>query len=256
MRFKQLGYIIVSLLILNSCKAPQIAFGELGQGFATNDSTYAEDAESIQLIAPYRAELDEEMEEVLATVETELNNATRRGESTLGNFVVDLLKVRSEERLGYEVDLVLINNHGGLRKPISMGPLKAKDVYELMPFDNAMWLYKLTGAQAKQVFDHTAKSKRAVLAGARFTATEDDKAIDITIDGKAFNETITYTLVISDYLANGGGGYGFVSEAGAFVEDLNYLCRDMILDHVKELGKKGETISQELDGRMKILSNE
>ncbi len=204
------------------------------------------------IIKPYKEKLDAQMNDVIGKAAITLDNKPGRGESLLGNFVADLMLTRAEEKYGKNIDMAIINAHGGLRSIISKGDIEVKDIFELMPFENTMMIIELDGKLTRQFFDRCAKTKRNNVAGARFII-RNDKANNILIDNKAFDNKKTYTLAISDYLANGGGGFHFLKDA-KFVKDLNYKVRDMIIDHVKIIAAEGQEINASWDQRIKIIN--
>ena len=121
-----------------------------------------------------------------------------------------------------------------------------------MPFENNVWVLEMSGPLTQQFFDHCAKTRRNNVAAARFTIQE-DKAIRISIDGEPFNPNQKYTLAISDYLAEGGGGFGFLDQA-VRLADLDYKMRDMIIDYIKGLSDQDKVVKAQLDGRIKVIN--
>lgn len=214
-------------------------------GELTSDSTIND------LIAPYKATLDEKMILVIGEAAITLDNKPGSGESLLGNFVADLLLERSQYKYKKPIDMAIINAHGGLRTNINKGEIKVEDLFELMPFENTMLVLELSGELTQKFFDRCAVTKRNNVAGARFTI-QDNHASQITINGEVFDSNRSYTLAISDYLAEGGGGFDFLKEA-RLVQDLGYKARDMIIDYVKLLNKNGQKISAAWDQRIKII---
>src|SRR5690606_17639066 len=104
------------------------------------------DADVAAMIQPYKTELDKTMNEVIGYSEVEL--VKQRGESTLGNFVADAMLKKSIEAYGKDIDMAAITI-GGLRNPLPEGKIMLKAVYELMPFENSVYVLKLSGVQAK-----------------------------------------------------------------------------------------------------------
>ena len=67
------------------------------------------------------------------------------GAGSLGNFVTDGIRSQASAKLGKPV-LLAVTNSGGLRKnTIAAGELRASDIFELMPFENALIQVDLTG---------------------------------------------------------------------------------------------------------------
>ena len=204
------------------------------------------------IMAPYKSRLDQEMKTIIGRAGHHLDNHPGWGESGLGNFVADLLLVESQKRYDQKIDMAIINAHGGLRTTIGEGPVTRENIFELMPFENYMLVVELSGELTKRFFDHCAKTRRNILAGARF-AIKGEKAINININGRNPHPDSTYILAVSDYLANGGGGFGFLGETDR-VTNLNYKIRDMIIDHIKNLTAQNKVIEGRLDGRIKIMN--
>ena len=204
------------------------------------------------IMAPYKSRLDQEMKTVIGRAGHRLDNQPGWGESGLGNFVADLLLVESQKKYNQKIDMAVINAHGGLRTAIREGPVTRENIFELMPFENYMLVVELSGGLTKRFFDHCAKTRRNILAGARF-AIKDDKATKIDINGRNPHPDSTYTLAVSDYLVNGGGGFGFLGQANR-VANLNYKMRDMIIDHIKTLTAQNKMIEGRVDGRIKIIN--
>ncbi|MBY0471367.1 bifunctional metallophosphatase/5'-nucleotidase [bacterium] len=69
---------------------------------------------------------------------------TRDRESAAGNLVADAM------RFQLKADVGLINA-GGVRSPIEAGPITYEEVFRMLPFENAVWILKLTGKELKLV---------------------------------------------------------------------------------------------------------
>lgn len=216
------------------------------------DTTVAEDEAINAIIAPYKEELDAKMDRVIGVAADEFNNnAGPTGESTLGDFVSDLLLIQSKKEYG-EVDLAVINHRGGLRTSIRKGDITVRNIFELMPFENEIWIMELNGEEVQQLFDNAARRKSNAIAGATYTIVNDSRAENILIDGEPFDPSRTYKLSISDYLAGGGGGHGFLAEKEALADN-DYLCRDMIIEYIEQAsGATGQALVPAIDQRVSI----
>lgn len=226
--------LLCALLLLVSCQKKYIAQIDESSTRIAVDTTVAEDAAINSIIAPYKAELDAKMNKVIGIAADEFNNnAGPTGESTLGDFVSDLLLIQSKKAYGSDVSLAVINHRGGLRTSIRKGDISVRNIFELMPFENEIWILELNGAQTQQLFDNAASRKSNVISGATFSIVDDSRAEDIVIDGEPFDSSRSYKVSISDYLAGGGGGHGFLSDTEPLA-DKDILCRDMIIDYIEE----------------------
>jgi 2',3'-cyclic-nucleotide 2'-phosphodiesterase (5'-nucleotidase family) len=247
---------IVLFLGLVSCGEKPLAKTEIQGQQIQVDSAVASDSQIVNEIAPYKKELDAKMNAVIGFAADEFNNsADETGESTLGDFVADLLLVQTKTVYNDTLHMAVINHRGGLRTPILKGDIKVRNIYELMPFDNEMWVLEIKGEQVQQLFDNAAKRKSNCIAGARYTISENENetATEIIINGEPFDENKTYRVSISDYLAGGGGGHYFFKNVKP-VFDSDYKCRDMILDYIKaNSAEKGDTLVPMIDGRVKMV---
>ncbi|MEM9822394.1 MAG: 5'-nucleotidase [Bacteroidota bacterium] len=208
---------------------------------------FAPDERAIGLIAPYKAQLDADMNTIIGQAASEMNKA--QPESTLGNWLADLLYEKTVDYHGKKVDLALVN-YGGIRIPsIPQGGISRSRIYELMPFDNAMVLVYLDGATLLQLCDHMAsKGGWPISQHLRYEIT-DGKAAQVELNGKAIQSDQIYVVSLSDYLANGGDSCDFLQDKKR--ENLEILVRDAILEYVEEKGKAGVVMSAELDGRVR-----
>ena len=99
------------------------------------DAGVPDDPDVEKMLAPY-SEKVRELSKVIGRLEGDLNK-TGVGAGSLGNFVTDGMKAQAR-KLGKPVALVIMNA-GGLRKnEISAGELRASDIFELLPFENAL----------------------------------------------------------------------------------------------------------------------
>ena len=171
-------------------------------------------------------------------------------ESPLGNFVADLQRSQATNLLGRPIDLGLMTR-GGLRYIIPQGNITVGDVFELMPFENELLVLTLSGETVEKLFQFGASKKILALSNATFTI-QNDQAANITIGGKPFNKEQTYTLAISDYLANGGDNLVFLKEA-IKTEKAGILLRDAIIKHIQQLTAQGKPVEARVEGRVKVL---
>ncbi|HZK97916.1 MAG TPA: 5'-nucleotidase C-terminal domain-containing protein [Prolixibacteraceae bacterium] len=210
----------------------------------------APDPKMESVILPYRTKLMNDMEDVLCISKDALFGG--RPESPLTNFCADLILQESDSiclkrypEIRMSVSMV---NRGGLRVPIPKGEVKVQNMFELMPFENEIVLLKLSGVEMLQFIDHIASRGGEGVAGMRL-GIKDDKAFSPEIQGKPLDETKSYWLVTSDYIANGGDGFEILSSVKERVST-GVKFRDMFIGHLRSLGKKGITIEAKADGRI------
>jgi 2',3'-cyclic-nucleotide 2'-phosphodiesterase (5'-nucleotidase family) len=211
-----------------------------------------EDAQITAMIQPYKELMDAEMGVVIGINARTLEKG--KPESTLGNWVADLLVERTSARYGQKVDFA-IQNYGGLRiNTLGAGDITVGRLYELMPFDNIIVVLHMKGEDLMQMFDHMARSRGWPISGQVRYAISDGQAVDVQIDGKPLESDHMYVFALPDYIANGGDKCTFLANAEKR-EDLDYSVRDAIIDQVRMLTKEGREIEGELDGRVRVIGN-
>lgn len=207
-----------------------------------------EDAEINALIQPYKKQLDVEMNEVIGQVKNELIKA--KPESTLGNFLADLILKQAEDCTGKTVDFAA-QNYGGIRVPaVGKGGITRGKTYEIMPFENMLSVLEIKGDIANRLIQRMAASGGWPISHSLHFVIQDDQAGNITIHGEPLDMNKTYIIALPDYVANGGDNCDFL------IEQTRIPCgisiRDAMINHIIELTEAGEVIDPELTGRITI----
>lgn len=205
-------------------------------------------------ITPYKMQLNKTMNEVLAVSEQNLFKAQPEG--LLGNFTADVILKKAREYCSEGVhsdkdtctaDICVLNN-GGLRNPLPKGNITLNDVFQLMPFENEMVLLTLNGSEVKELIDFIANKGGMPVAGLRMKI-KNQMADDVQIGEKYFDIKKSYTIVTSDYLAEGGDNMSFFANASRKIITGKKI-RDCIVEYLSEENKKGNTIKVKPDGRI------
>ncbi len=217
------------------------------------DASIPDDKAVEQMLKPYSDKV-----RALNTVIGRLDGALKKdgvGAGTLGNFVTDAVRAQAEARLKKPVTLVIMNS-GGLRKnEISPGELRASDIFELLPFENALVALEVNGAQLAKLL---AVVTRDAQAGARIQFKWNDQNRAEFISGKIVDDSgqeqeidpqKIYTVVTIDYLLRlGSGSYALLQEAKSQTP-LNVTLRDAVMDYVKAETAAGRSIRSSTDNR-------
>ncbi len=218
------------------------------------DATTLDDPAVSKMLAVYSPKV-KELEVVLGKLKGELKKGGT-GSGSLGNFVTDGMRAQASQKTGKPMALALMNGGGIRRNAIGEGELMARDIFELLPFENALVTLDLTGEQLTKLLQMIV-SRREAQSGARIVyKTNADKTSDLVsarlreasgekdIDPKA-----TYTIVTIDYLYRvGGSTYGILRE-GTNMKELGITLRDAIMNYVKSETAAGRDIKPNLDGR-------
>ena len=115
----------------------------------TVDASIPDDQAVEKMLAPY-SEKVRALSVVIGRLDAPLKKEAV-GSGSLGNFVTDAVRSQAQAKLGKPVTLVMMNS-GGLRKnEISPGDLRASDIFELLPFENALIALEINGAQLQKL---------------------------------------------------------------------------------------------------------
>jgi 2',3'-cyclic-nucleotide 2'-phosphodiesterase (5'-nucleotidase family) len=179
------------------------------------------------------------------------------GSGSLGNFVTDGMRAQASEKLGTPI-LLAVTNSGGLRRnTIPEGDISLRDIFELLPFENALVAFDLTGDQVMELM-RVVVSHRDVQSGMRVKyRINSEKQFEaegarFILDGfeKDIDPAATYTVISIDYLLNvTGSDYAAVLKKAANIRPLNLTMRDGITNYVKAETAAGRGIKSTLDCR-------
>jgi len=217
------------------------------------DASVQPDKDVEKMLAPYSEKVSE-LTKVIGRLEGDLSK-NGVGGGSLGNFVTNGIRSQAQAKLGKPVTLSIMNI-GGLRKnTITAGELRASDIFELLPFENALVALEVTGAQLSKIIEIATRDAQA---GARIQFKWNDrnraefisgKLIDANGKEQEIDPNQIYTIVTIDYLLRvGGGAYAILQEAKSHVP-LNMTLRDAIMNYVKSETAAGRPIRSTLDDR-------
>lgn len=210
------------------------------------DADIVADPKIEAIIAPYKAKLDGSMNRIIGQAAKELPKVMRANEFILGNFVADLTLEQAKKEVR-EIDLALVTM-GGLRVSIPAGEIRISTIFELMPFENEVSVITVTGETMEMLFAYMLAKKNVAISNVKMKI-KDGKYTQIIVNDKPFDKTKTYTIALSDYLAEGGDGMDFFKKA-IKTEKIELKYRDMIIAHIEELTAAGKKVDAQLDGRV------
>jgi 2',3'-cyclic-nucleotide 2'-phosphodiesterase (5'-nucleotidase family) len=220
------------------------------------DATIPDDPAITRMIAVYSPKV-KELEVVIGKLKGELRKGGT-GAGSLGNFVTDGMRARASLKLGKPVTVALMNGGGLRRNTIGEGDLRARDVFELLPFENALITVELTGEQLTTLLKMIVAGREAQ-SGARIVyKTNADKTSELVSAKlreagaeKDIDPGAIYTIVTIDYLYNVGGRY-LVLHQGKNMKELGITLRDAMIEYVKSETAAGRDIKPNMDGRFSL----
>lgn len=237
--------ILTVLLLLVSCKSSYTYhYTERTPGLAkiNRDSLQLYDTAIHNMITPYKVKLDSQMNVVIGITTYKLTKD--KPEGSLGNVLCDAAVWYAAAHYDKPIDICVMNA-GGVRLPnIEAGNITVGKMYELMPFDNMVDVLELKGEIVDQLLQLVAAADGWPVSGLTMQI-ENGKAVNILIGGKPLVMSQTYTLVTSDYVANGGDKADMLKLYEKRT-GLNYLLRDALIEYVKST----KVLNQTIDGRI------
>jgi 2',3'-cyclic-nucleotide 2'-phosphodiesterase (5'-nucleotidase family) len=202
------------------------------------------------------------LDEVIGRLKGELKK-DGVGSGSLGNFVTDGIRAQASAKLGKPIVLAVTNGGGLRRSTIPEGELRVRDIFELMPFENALVAFDLTGAQVLDLL-RVVVSYQDAQSGARIkyrigsNKKPELEQARLLIDGqeKEIDPSATYTVISIDYLwkrksttpSETEGNYSVLGQAKN-IKPLGLTIRDALIQYVKGETAAGREIKATLDGR-------
>jgi 5'-nucleotidase/UDP-sugar diphosphatase len=176
----------------------------------------------------------------------------RDKESPVGNLVCDIMNTIAK------CDFA-VTNSGGLRKSLTKGVVKYRDIYTLCPFDNTIVKVNLSGKEIKEMFEHSFSGKYGILQVSKEVKIECDlnnpvgnRVKNIKINNKPLLFDKTYSVATNNFLAAGGEGYFWFTKHN--VVDTKILLREAVVSYIKENKEVSLPLSHQ-EQRIIIVSN-
>lgn len=241
---------------------------------------YEEDPEAVEELAIYKAAVEElNNQEIGAIAVKDLENprhgdgdeiSVRANETPLGNLVTDAMLYKAREKFP-EIDFA-VQNGGGIRAPISAGPITTGEVIQVLPFANDPVIAELTGQEIKELFELSLQnypeenggflhvsglkilfdSTREV--GDRVVALYLDKGLDLV----EIRMDETYLVTTNAFTATGGDGLTPFATANAEgrVRDIGEIDWQQLRDYMVQPQYLNGVVDPVLEGRIVDLMGE
>jgi len=221
------------------------------------DGAVTEDASIKARIAEAAAPLEEIRQKVVASssdaIDGDRGNCRAR-ECQMGNLIADAMLARVASQ-GVQI---AIQNGGGIRASIDAGDVTMGEVLTVLPFQNTLSTFEVTGAVIVAALENGASQieegagRFPQVAGISFSVTPANEAgsrvSDVMVAGAAIDPAATYRVVSNNYVRNGGDGYKmFRSAENAY--DFGPDLADVTAEYMAAKG--GYTAY--LDGRITIV---
>lgn len=232
---------LVLLFFVVGCHVSHPITGIDYKGYAVGKESKVVDSSLLTMLRPYADSVNKTMNQVLAVAAVDLRKELPN--SPLGNFLADAYRWAAIELLQQKADIAFMN-HGGVRiNRLAAGPLTRGNVYEVMPFDNQLVVMEITGKLLQEYLNDIAASGGGGGISGLSMRIVGKTATDVLIGGVPIDQAKTYTMVNSDYLVDGGGG--FTAFKYLPQQRSGYLQRDAIIEYCRFIAASGKKVHAE-----------
>jgi len=186
------------------------------------DASVPEDRDTKARIAELAEPLDQIRNMVVAESAAPIEgdrSVCRAMECEMGNLVADAML----DRVADQGIQIAIQNGGGLRASIDAGPVTMGEVLTVLPFQNTLSTFQVTGATmiaalengVSQIEDGAGRFPQ--VAGMSYTfdvsAEPGSRISDVMVGGEPIDPDAVYGVVSNNYMRNGGDGYSMFVDA-------------------------------------------
>ena len=238
---------------------------------------YAEDAQAVELLKPYKAKVEEVSKkeigaEALVALESPRTGgdntkpSVRKNETPLGNVITDGMLNKARQ---YNKDVIMaLQNGGGIRAGIDQRPITVGEVITVLPFGNTLATMEVTGKELKEAFEVSVGQYPAEnggflhVSGAKVefdsSKAKGQRIVKISYkDGQGnyvdIKDNETYTIATNAFTAKGGDSFDVFKKAyeEGRVTDLGLSDWENLAEQLKSLGK----VNPKIEGRIVDVAN-
>jgi 2',3'-cyclic-nucleotide 2'-phosphodiesterase (5'-nucleotidase family) len=154
-----------------------------------------------------------------------------RAESTLGSFIADVMR----ERAGADI---AIENAGGVRWDLPAGKIDKGHVLDALPFVNYLWTYEASGAQIREILEHSFSLVHGMAQVSGLRAVYDmrrpvgQRLVELKIAGQPVVDSKTYRVAITSFIAEGGDEYYTLMKSQPIAKA--GLLSDILMDYIRK----------------------
>lgn len=223
------------------------------------DASVAEDEEAVARIEELAQPLEELRNEVVAETGSAIEGSRevcRAGECQMGNLVTDAML----DRVSDQGVVIAFQNGGGLRASIEAGEVTMGDVYTVLPFQNTLSTFEVTGQDLIDALENGVSQMEEgagrfpQVSGMSFTvdpsAEVGSRISEVMVGDEAIDPEATYAVVSNNYVRNGGDGYSmFVDAENAY--DFGPDVAEVVADYLAD----NTPYEPYTDGRITVMGN-
>jgi len=194
----------------------------------------------------YQQFINQEYGRIIGELKTPWERSSK-AESNIGDYITDCIRNYSES------DFALINS-GGIRQNLSEGPIKKLDIKNILPFNNSVTVFRVSGKQVMELIHTNTSASESSSNGILQVSglsyewkTEADGSVKILkamINGNAIEPDKTYQGATVDFVITNAEKYlGFVPTD---VTDLMMPLTDVVMKIIEQQ----KVIDSKVEGRI------
>jgi 5'-nucleotidase / UDP-sugar diphosphatase len=135
---------------------------------------------------------------------------------------------------------------------LDKGVLTEKDIYNVFPFMDTIYVAELTGQQLQQVLDVFAEKGPGAPGFLQVSGLElklfKGSALEVKVNGKPLDKKKKYRVALNSFIAGGGDGYAVLKDIKT-KKDTGFCIPSIVTDHIKT----NKTFKKPEMGRIKIV---
>lgn len=211
------------------------------------DQSVPEDADVAARVKEMAAPIEELRQKVVAESAGVINGeraTCRAGECEMGVLVTDAMLARVKD----QGVTIAITNGGGLRASIDAGPVTMGEVYTVLPFQNTLATFEISGADIVTALENGASQyeeaagRFAQVSGLKYTvdpaAEVGQRISDVLVlqgdDWVAIDPEANYGVVSNNYMRGGGDGYEVFATGALNAYDFGPDLAEVLADFMAE----------------------
>uniref|UniRef100_UPI0013586CD3 bifunctional metallophosphatase/5'-nucleotidase n=1 Tax=Rhizobium sp. 18055 TaxID=2681403 RepID=UPI0013586CD3 len=209
------------------------------------DSSFTPDATMAARITELAKPIEDLRKKVIGSSEGPIEGdrkVCRVEECTMGNLVADAMLARGKD----QGMTIAIQNGGGLRASIDAGDVTQGEVITVLPFQNTLATFQLTGADIRTALENglgkieEGAGRFPQVAGMKYsydkTKPPGSRVVSVDVkEGDAFvplDNAKSYGVVTNNYMRAGGDGYAIFATSGKNAYDFGPDLADVTADYV------------------------
>ncbi len=220
-----------------------------------DDAHCPRDEELERFILHYKDATAEKYDRIITRFACELGHPKRNQETPLGDLIADIL------RDSFGIDLMLMGS--GAIRSYSLGPVvHYADLVECLPYDDAAYLLRVTGAQLKRMLRHILRDEAFQGEHTEFYQFSHGMRIvwsrsagqfrELTLDGQPLHDDRLYSVAVQKYHYNNLKDFLNISldevEKNGKIRVLSTSVRDVIEEYLTV----NQHLSRTVEGRLVV----